>query len=111
MNNCKVLNLCMTRGDTLSFDFSVDDLEIDNVYFSCRKEINDANYVFQKTTNDDITLIDAEAGEYNVKVAPEDTENVELGNYYYDLQINVGSDKYTILKGSLKIDYDITRGV
>ena len=41
--------------------------------------------------------------------APEDTYNVDLGTYYYDLEIWKNNDIYTILRGSLRIEKDITR--
>lgn len=109
MNNCKNINLCMVRGDTLAFSFEVEGIDtLDTAYFSCRANADDENYVFQKSLTDGISLV--ETGKYRVRVAPEDTSNIEVGSYYYDLEIRKNSDIYTILKGVLKVEQDVTRG-
>lgn len=109
MNNCKNMNLCMVRGDTLAFSFEVEGINtLDTAYFSCKANADDENYVFQKSLTDGISLV--ETGKYRVRVAPEDTSNIEVGSYYYDLEIGANSDIFTILKGVLKVEQDVTRG-
>lgn len=108
MNNTKVFNIKMTRGDTLSFSFGVEGIDsLDDAYFTCKLNHDDDTNIFQKDLTDGISLV--ETGKYRVRVAPEDTESVELGTYYYDLQIGKNSDVFTILKGVLEIEYDVTR--
>ena len=107
MNNTKVFNILMTRGDTLSFSFEVEGIEsLDDAYFTCKLNHDDDTYIFQKDLTDGISVV--EAGKYRVRVAPEDTEEIELGEYYYDLKIKKNSDAFTILKGVLKVDYNVT---
>ena len=109
MNNCKNINLCMVRGDTLAFSFEVEGINgLDSAYFSCKANADDTNYIFQKSLTNGISLV--ETGKYRVRVAPNDTANIDIGNYYYDLEIGANSDIYTILKGVLKVEQDITRG-
>jgi hypothetical protein len=48
-------------------------------------------------------------GEYAVRLAPEDTQSLEVGRYYYDLQVGNGSDEFTILRGILNLVYDVTK--
>ena len=48
-------------------------------------------------------------GDYIVRIAPEDTKNLETGMYYYDLQIELNGDVFTVLNGALKIESDVTR--
>ena len=109
MNVCKNINLCMVRGDTLAFSFEVEGINtLDTAYFSCKANADDENYVFQKSLTDGISLV--ETGKYRVRVAPEDTSNIEVGSYYYDLEIGANSDIFTILKGVLKVEQDVTRG-
>lgn len=103
-------NLTMTRGDTLAFAVEIEGLEgqdLDTVKFSCKTDPDDQAYVFQKTLEDGISKV--EAGKYRVRVAPEDTEDAELGKYYYDLQIGLNSDIYTIMKGKLELTWEATR--
>lgn len=47
---------------------------------------------------------------YKVRVAPGDTQNLEVGKYYYDLQVEVNSDIFTIMKGVLLLEFDVTKG-
>ena len=110
MNTCKDMNLCMVRGDTLAFSFEVEGVSsLDTAYFSCKLNADDSDYVFQKSLEDGISPVDG--GKYRVRVAPEDTADIEIGNYFYDLEIGANSDIYTILKGILKVEQDVTRGV
>lgn len=109
MNACKNMNLSMVRGDTLAFSFEIEGIDsLDTAYFSCKANADDDTYVFQKSLSDGISVVTA--GKYRVRVAPEDTSNIEIGSYYYDLEIGVNSDIYTILKGVLKVEQDVTRG-
>lgn len=98
----------MIRGDTLAFGVEIEGLNksVDTAFFTCRKNYEDENPVFQKSLLDGISEV--ETGKYRVRVAPEDTENLEEGLYYYDLEIGVNSDVFTILKGTLKIEHDVT---
>lgn len=105
-------NLEMVRGDTLSFGIEISDeegqlIQVDTISFACKKTPHDEEYLFQKTLNDGISESE---NKYVVRVAPEDTENADLGLYSYDLEIGVNGDIFTILIGTLKIINDITRG-
>lgn len=104
-------NISMTRGDTLAFTIEIDGLgtlELDSIYFSCKKDLDSEKYVFQKSLGDGITRISN--NKYSIKLATEDTENLRLGGYFYDLQITLGDSVLTVLKGKLEITFDVTRG-
>lgn len=102
-------NLKMVRGDTLSFGIEIEGLgqDLDTCYFSCKRNPEDENYIFQKSLNSGISKVST--GKYRVRVAPSDTSNVEVGSYYYDLQIGLNDDVFTIIKGILKIEREISR--
>ena len=105
-------NIRHTRGDTYSIGF-VSSEELDNVYFTCRDGLNDdSELLFQKKLGDGITLTEITEGEYPyeyaVRVAPEDTRNIQAGTYYYDMQININEDVFTIMKGQFIIEQDST---
>ena len=104
----KSINITMVRGDTLSFGVEPEGLnqDLESAYFSCKQEPNDSTYTFQKSLGNGITK--AEANKYRIRVAPEDTKNIDIGNYYYDFEIGVNSDVFTILKGLLTVEQDIT---
>ena len=102
-------NLSMVRGDTLSFDVRLSDLDgatISSLYFTVKKKASDEVFIFQKSLTDGISKVDDTT--YRVRVAPEDTNGVVTGKYAYDLQIGVGTDIYTLLMGSLTIIQDVT---
>ena len=101
-------NITMTRGDTLSFGMEFDGLvqDLDSAYFTCKSNKSDADNVFQKSIDNGITKIDS--GQYVVRVAPSDTKDIEAGKYYYDLEIGVGDDIFTIMHGVLEIIQDVT---
>ena len=103
--------ITMVRGDTLSFGVVIEDqfgelMDIDSAYLACKKNYTDAENVFKKTLGDGITK--ADTGTYIVRVAPEDTANVEAGQYFYDLRVGDDSDLFTIMKGVINIEHDIT---
>lgn len=105
-------NIKMVRGDTLSFgiEYEFDDKskqDLETCYFSCKKNPDDTEYIFQKSLTDGISKV--ADNQYRVRVAPADTENIDIGNYYYDFQIGLNSDIFTIAKGVLKIEREITR--
>lgn len=102
----------LTRGDTLVFDVTISEIEgvtIESLYFSVKKKPSDSNYIFQKSIGNGITEL--EPLKYRVRVAPEDTCDVIAGKYYYDLQVGLGSDIYTPLMGTLKLNWDVTEEI
>ena len=102
-------NFVMTRGDTLAFGVELEGVaaqEIDAVYFSVKADRNDTNYVFQKTLGNGVEIVDE--NHLSIRTSPLDTATLEPNNYYYDLQIDIGNDTYTILAGKLTIKKGIT---
>lgn len=101
----KILDWSMVRGDTFSFNITIENLETDltSLNFTC-KTYKDGEIVFQKTLEDGCTKI--EQGKYQIRVAPEDTENVQPGIYRIDLRIELGVDRYTLMRGTLNIISD-----
>ena len=101
-------DITMVRGDTLAFTFKFKGLNqaLDTAYFTCKANPTDDTPLFQKTLEDGIEA-DA-SGAYKVRVAPDDTEDIPAGSYYYDLQVGVNNDVYTILIGQLFLRQDVT---
>ena len=112
-------NITLVRGDTLAFAVELFDedpatgeqtpltQDLDYCYFSVSKNFSDTTNVFQKSLQDGISKIDA--GKYRVRIAPEDTVNLEVGEYYYDLEIGINGDRFTLLRGLFDLEYDITQ--
>lgn len=104
------LNLEMTKGDTFSFGVEFEDLgqEIEEAYFTVKNNYDDLS-LFQKSLDNGIELdhIDGNNYYYKVRIAPEDTENLEPKKYYYDFEIRINGDVFTILKGILDLEFDV----
>lgn len=98
----------MFRGDSLIFGVELTKLtrDLDQAYFSVKKDRDDEDYVFQRSLNDGITKV--KQGVYRVRIAPENTSGVPAGEYVYDLKVWVGNDVKTILWGDLDIHQDVT---
>lgn len=102
----------MVRGDTLSFGIQIMDengepftQDLDHAYFVCVSFRTDEGLIFKKTLADGISKL--EPGGYAVRVAPEDTKNARVGKYFYDLEIEVNGDKFTVMRGILELEQDI----
>lgn len=108
------LNIEFTRGDTFSFGVKLYELgqELEGAKFTCKLNQDDETPLFQKTLNNGIYLAGSDLDDYSykVRVAPEDTKDLEPGKYFYDLQIEVNDDVFTILKGVLTLEFDVTGG-
>lgn len=102
----------LIRGDTLSFNFILNET-LNNAYFTCKRTTkkDDTDYLFQKSLGNGISLVEeSEEGKvYAVRIAPEDTHDIDKGKYFYDLQIEINQDVFTPLIGKFKIMDDVTR--
>lgn len=105
-------NLRMVRGDTFSFTIEIDGLTSDltSAYFSCKNNKDNSTYTFQKSLGDGIQKVfeTDNSKSYQVTIEPEDTNEIDAGNYYYDLQLEIDGDVFTPLIGVLNIIMDIT---
>ena len=111
MANYITKNLQMVVGDTESFGFELSDsqggaITLNTAYFSCKNNAQDSTYVFQKSLNDGITA--AGNNQFIVRIAPEDTALLNPGQYWYDLEIGVDNDIFTIFRGVLELVPEIT---
>ena len=104
--NEKVIN--MIKGDTLAFGMEFTDLDqdLDSAYFTAKQSYDSQDTVFQKSLGNGISKVSD--GVYSVRVAPEDTASASAGKYYYDLQIGVNGDIFTILYGVINLYPDVT---
>ena len=101
-------NIELVKGDTLSFGMEFEDFTqpLSSAYFSVKKNLTDDKYIIQKSIGNGISR--RSDNQYVIRLAPEDTENVTAGQYYYDLQISANSDVFTVLRGVMNILYPVT---
>ena len=102
-------NITMIAGNTVAFNVEVYDDEgslitVDSADMVCKKDANGNENVFHKSLGAGITQ---EQGIMTVRVAPEDTREVEAGRYFYAFQIGVDSDIYTLMAGVLSIEQNV----
>lgn len=109
MANYTNLNISMVCGDTESFGFLVEGVDsLDEVFFSCKRNSQAQEYLFQKQLGSGINV--DSPGHYVVRIAPGDTALLDPGNYWYDLEITVNNDVFTIYRGVLTLLPRITVG-
>ncbi len=107
MPNYTTYNIKMVKGDTESFGFEVTGIDsLDTAFFSCKRNSQDTNYLFQKSLGAGITQ--STESHYIVRIAPEDTQSLAPGQYWYDLDIGKDGDIFTILRGVLELVPKIT---
>lgn len=106
------MNIDMIRGDTVNIQFEVEsdtvlDLSSDDfdVTFSLKQAATDTAYVFQKHKS---AVTEISENNFVLRIAPEDTAERIPGFYYYDIQLNIGDNVYTIALGIFQIIRDIT---
>lgn len=102
-------NITMVKGDTLAFNVEVfdengDAITVDSAYLTCKKMPTKPDYVFQKSLGNGISQEDMLM---TVRVDPEDTKDADAGEYFYDFQIGVDDDIYTIMIGTLSLEQDV----
>lgn len=102
-------NITMTRGDTVAFNCFVfgtdgEPIDADSVFLTCKERIS-GEEVFQLSLDHGIVQED---GLITVRIAPEDTKDVPVGIYFYDFQIKVNGDVFTVKKGTLTLEWDAT---
>ena len=110
--------ISMIKGDTLAFNFQIQGLggaTPSEIVFTCREKPLATDTLFtQSLTGGGITLVsrdsDTDTNTYSVRVRPDQTENITPARYFYDLELSVGEDVLTLMKGRLNIDWDVTRG-
>ena len=87
--NCIIL----TRGDSLILDIVISDADgspfeldtEDKVTFTVKKYLSDDSYVIQKQGT-------------HITLDPSDTQKLDFGNYYYDVQVNLHTgERYTVI--------------
>lgn len=102
----------MVRGDTYPFSIVIDGDTPAPVDVKMTVKVSprlSASPLFQLTLEDGITI--TEDG-FDVRVPPSATENLNEGNYYYDVQFTYNGtnddDVYTPIRGAFRILADYT---
>lgn len=99
-------NIKITRGDSAYIKLEIkiknrDDYvltENDRVFFTLKKDLLKKEYIFQK----ELSANNYDDDSLYIYIEPKDTYNLDFGNYFYDVQLNVDNkDVYTIIPTSI----------
>ena len=107
-------NLKMIKGDTLAFaielEFDESPQDLQTAFFSVKESVDDSDPLIQKSLSNGISKIKTDGNKiyYRVRIAPEDTASIDVREYYYDLEIGINNDVFTVLNGILKVEHEIT---
>ena len=77
--------IMLTRGDNASLDITVYDPD-NNVY--PLREDDTLTFTVKQNPNDETALIEKTGSSFDI--LPEDTNGLEFGTYYYDVQLEEG---------------------
>lgn len=110
-------DISMIRGDTMSFSFQLKGLEgqrPEDIKFTCKETIEDAEPLFTCYLNESITEISYDPEKdlltYRVRVRPYQTAELDLGRFFYDLELKVNGDIITLMTGRFSLEPEITTG-
>lgn len=105
-------NFSFIRGDTFLFKFKILDKnknditkdDISTLILTCRKEKNDV-VVFTKKI-DDFTIDDD--GYFHGEFKPEDTEKLDYGKYYFDIEVTLTTGQRKTQMHSFTLEKEAT---
>ena len=105
-----IKNISINQGDSLYLTLSKYNDEGDEVGFNptdilkltAKRNLNQKTYDIESKN---ARIVDGKA---IIELAPSQT-NIRLGDYYYDIEYqNENLDRYTLVKGTLTVEWDVT---
>lgn len=120
--NAVTQDIDIVKGDTLSFNFQLTGLKLGTPAAkrpTFTFSVADEQSIFFTATSahgeedaDGITLADynesKDVATYVVYIAPTKTKTLDLARYYYDLQMELGDDVYTLMRGRFTLLREVT---
>lgn len=109
------MRISMPRGDIRNIPFEVlnsDDsrceIDFDEIIMTCKKCYKDSNVLFQKRlSRGEINKV--ETGLYEYTIFPEDTDNLVIGDYDFDIVLYYQNEIKQTSVGTLALTKDVTR--
>ena len=107
----------ITRGDYKSFKFkrtrkkdkSVIADRPSEMYITFKIDAHEEEALFQKRLGDGSITYSEEDNYYRFAIIPDDTDDLEYGTYFYDVEVIASGNKpRTILKGVLDVTEEYT---
>lgn len=108
------MKISMPRGDLRRVKFQAVDqkrrpvnIEFSEVYFTVKKTFYDEEFLFQKSLGAG-TITFGSDGYYRLVIEPADTDNLEFGNYVFDIEFILGTSIKSTDTGDLILTYEST---
>lgn len=108
-------NFTIVKGDTLAFNIQLYDKNgnafsetIENIKMACKEDYETEAVEFEKTLGDGISSTGV--GQYCVRVSPSDTD-INVGRYVYDIRLKISGDVYTVMRGMIEIQADVSNNI
>lgn len=108
------MNITMPRGDIRPVRFTVynqdgteSNIAFDEIYFTVKKKYTDNDYIFQKRLTAG-TIEAVEDGGYQFVIESEDTDNLRIGNYVFDIELVQGTEIKQTTVGTLVLTNEVT---
>lgn len=106
-----MLQITMPRGDIHSISFSVTSGEstytdFDEIYFTVKESFTNKKILFQKKLSDGGII--STNTEYRFRIEPEDTNNLDYGDYVFDIELVQGNIIKQTSVGKLTITEEVT---
>ena len=108
------MTITMPRGDIRDVQFTVyasngtvTELDFTEIYFTVKEKANDTAALFQKTLTGD-TITKESTGVYKFSIMPEDTDNLNIGRYVFDIELLVGDTVKQTTLGTLDLTPEVT---
>ena len=100
-------NFTLTRGDSLQFRINFLNAEImpSDIIMTVKDKSSDTTAGLQLQIGNGISIIDVDS--YLVKISSEQTNNLELLNYIYQIATVYNSDYETVVEGKLIITPEV----
>lgn len=109
-----MMTITMPRGDIRPVVFTVSDndggktdVEIAEIYFTVKKQYADKRFLFQKRLSAG-TIVADEAGNYTLTIEAEDTDDLDVSEYVFDIEL-VGDGLKQTTVGKLVLTDEVTR--
>lgn len=113
------MRIIMPRGDLYPVRFQVYETETElthidfsQIYMTCKRQNTDRTPLFQKSLSGN-TIEKLGDGDYQFNIEPEDTNNLQFGEYVFDIELINDNDpriKQTI-SGTLRLAEETTWAV
>ena len=107
------MTIKMPRGDIRKVRFSIANPDgsqaeniFDEIYFTVKTAFSSREYLFQKRlSTNQIEYLD---GSYEFFIESQDTDNLRIGSYVFDIEVVAGADIKQTFVGNLVLTNEVT---